>query len=368
MPRAWWVGLLVTIAASASAQALMMEVIHPRWIGAAELAAMLSPASPPSPETLHGARQQWVDRFAQVMSREFPRNLESVEPNWRYGTTAVAAPEEQVGGGEYARFLPEGLAGPPVVIPDQNALMVKGTPDAIDRLRELISMLDVKPRMVNIEVRLVDTPGSETDEWGIDFGTRAGDLIIGSVGNAPPGGVHARAQRGDTTVGVGWDQRQSTGSAVSAAHITTTNNIPSVITTGRMMPYVTSDVWYDNLGRRHADTGIDAVFIGTELFVQPRINNNDTITMILRPTFIEAAGSVIGPNGTVLPITETVSTATQVTVRDGETLQIGGFERSLAEYNTRFRGALMQIDRRIESHPNLFVTPRIVRDLDIPPQ
>ncbi|NSW55972.1 MAG: hypothetical protein HPY44_08165 [Armatimonadetes bacterium] len=360
----------VTLALSAPifAQIDGMVVIPLKWMDATTLAAMLG-GEAPTQEQLTSSRQEWVNHFARTLVRGLPEEIDSIEPRWQYGATAFVSASEQVRQGQQqgvSALLPAGLYGPPVALADQNAILARGTPAAIDQLREIIHLLDVKPRMVNIEARLVDAPASRTDEWGIDFGRRFADMVISTSGNLPGGGLQVVQRDRDGWTAAGVDRRETTGQAVTGASITATNNIPAIITMGRMLPYFTSEVTYDEAGRRFVQTRVDAIFIGTELFVQPRINNNDTVTMLIRPTFIEGAGSIIGPNGVAVPITQTVGTETLVTVPDGATLQIAGFERGLDEYNTRFSGALKMINARVESHPALFVTPRIIHDLEEP--
>lgn len=362
---------LLAIAAACLATACLAQppgtaVVPLKWVEAGVVAAMFGGQEPPAPQQLMQYRQEWVTGLGSRLARSLPPDPANVSSHWRYAAHSQVVPTERVYEGDAtsaARLLPEGLDGPPIVVPGQNALLVKGTMGAIDEFRELVSMLDVKPRMVNIEVKLEDAPSTVADEWGIEFGVRSGDLIIASRGNAPASGLQARYRRQGAELSAGWDKSRSVGHVLTAANITTTNNFPAAISFGRIVPFVNSSSSYDRFGNRVVDTWVDAVFIGTELFVQPRINSNDTVTMILRPTFIEAAGTVIGPNGVNLPITQTVGTQTKVTVRDGECVQIGGFERSLREYNTRFRGLLRGVSSRASSHPRLFVTPRIIRDL-----
>lgn len=340
-----------------------------KWADPQVVVAMLSPEAhaPPTAEELRAFRQQWVNDFAADIARRLPRDPSRLSPEWHHASSMTIAPREQVGRG-YAGFgtglLPAGLDGPPIAFMPQNAIIARGTPTAIDQLREVIAMLDVKPRMVNVECRMVDAPTVETDEWGVDARAAGGSWNYAMQGNVPPAGPQLLWRRGPLDVLAGWDRTRSRSDVLTAANITTTNNFPAVITLGRMMPYVTSATSYDPFGRRIVETWVDAIFIGTELFVQPRINADDSITMLIRPTFIEAVGSVIGPQGTVLPITETLGAETMITVRDGETLQLGGFERSRASYNESFGGLLR--GRRVAeySHPLLFVTPRIIRDLD----
>ena len=338
-----------------------------KWADPEVVAAMFSPEAPPTAGDLREFRQQWVNDFAADVARRLPRDPSRLSPEWHYASSITSAPREQTGqgsAGSMARFLPAGLDGPPIAFMPQNAIIARGTPAAIDQLREVIALLDIKPRMVNVECRMVDAPTVETDEWGVDARAAGGSWHFSTQANVPSAGPQLLWRRGPLDVLAGWDRTRSSGHALTAANITTTNNFPAVITLGRLMPYVASATSYDPYGRRIVETWVDAIFIGTELFVQPRINNDDTITMFIRPTFIEAVGSVIGPQGTVLPITETLGAMTQVTVRDGETLQLGGFERSRVSYNESFGGLLR--GRRVAeySHPLLFVTPRIIRDLD----
>lgn len=334
-----------------------------RWADASLTAALLNNEQPPPAEELHACRQRWVDGFAARVARAVPNNLDGVSPKWYYASTLEVAPREQISSqGNLAALRPRGVDSI-VAIEAQNALLVSGTAAGIDQLREVLAMLDVKPRMVSIEAALLDNPTSVTDEWGIDFATQMGNLLIARVGAAPSSGLQGAYRRGNTRVVGGWNRETSQGQTLTAASVTTTNNIPALLSVGRMLPYTNTQVSYDYYGNRRVTYEIDAVFIGTELFVQPRINGDDSVTMVLRPTFVEAAGTLIAPNGVSLPITDTVSTQTVVTVPDGQTIQIGGFERSRQEYSTRFGGLLSGQDARTYSHPRLFVTPHIVRDV-----
>jgi type II secretory pathway component GspD/PulD (secretin) len=353
--------------------------IQLRWTDATLMAAMLNDEGPPAAEDVHAYRQRWVDTFAQRLVQTLPRDPQRVDPHWVYASTAEAVPREQYrqegfGGGfggltastttnPVASMRPAGIQSI-VAVPANNSLVVTGDPAAVDRLRELITLLDQKPKMVNITCTLMDAPATRTNEWGMDFARNVGGLLIGSVGNAPGSGLQVQTSRGSDFARAGINQAGSAGQVVTAANVTTTNNIPAIITSGRMIPYTNAEVSYDPFGNRTVTYSIDSVFIGTELFVQPRINGDDSVTMLIRPTFIDAAGSITTPTGINLPITETVSTQALVTVRDGETIQLGGFERTQQDYNTRFGGLLQGRVNETFSHPRLFVTPRIIRDLE----
>jgi type II secretory pathway component GspD/PulD (secretin) len=350
-----------------------------RWADARVLASQLNNEGPLPAEEVHAYRQRWVDAFAQRLLQTLPRDPQRLEPRWVFASSAESVPREQYcqegfGAGwggvtsgtavnPVAALRPPGIQSI-VAVPANNSLVVSGDPASVDRLKEIIALLDVKPRMVNVTCTLLDAPVTRTNEWGLDFAQSVGGLLVASVGNAPGSGLQIQTRGAQGFARAGWDQSQSSGQVMTAVNVTTTNNIPAVITFGRMIPYTTAEVAYDPFGRRIVSYNIDAVFIGTELFVQPRINGDDTVTMLIRPTFIDAAGSITTPNGINLPITETVGTQALVTVRDGQTIQLGGFERSQQEYNSRFGGLLQGRVSESFSHPRLFVTPRILRDLE----
>jgi type II secretory pathway component GspD/PulD (secretin) len=354
--------LLVALALLPHAGAADLALLPVRHLSAEQVGLQLGLLPPADPVEAAAFRQRWVNDLAAEVARD-PGDPNAA-PQWVWASTAQASPTEAhwLQDASTRSLAPAGL-GPVLVVPNQNALLVQGTPAAVDQLRELIALLDQPVPMVNLEVRLVDAPGSRGQEWGADFGFPLGDGTAASQGNEPAAGVRASLQLGHRRLTVGFGQTASQGDVVASANVTTTSNFPAFISVGRMLPYFTSRVSYDELGNRSVDQGVDAVFIGTELYAEPRVNRDDTITAYLEPMFTEAAGSVVGPNGITLPITETLGAATQVTLRDGETIELGGFERSLGEYNDRFAGFLRERNLRVTSHPRLFLTARILREV-----
>ena len=366
--------ILAGLMAAGFAHAQQTTVVIPlQCTDARQIAAILGGERvAPTPGEIHDSRQNWVNAFAERVTQRLQTSRRSDQPGWVYGSDSIYSPWEQVGpegvgGGRPTALLPEGIDGPPIALPDQNALLVKGTPAAIDQLKEIITLLDVHPKMVNVEVRLQDNPRTDANEWGMDLAQQVGDLLLRTRGNVPAGGLQVHTRAGNTDVTTGRDRRTSQGQVLTSASVTTESNFPAVISFGRMLPIFQTDTTYDQYGNRNVDTTVDAVFVGTELFVQPRINNDNTVTMYLRPTFIEAVGQITGPNGISLPITETLGTVTQVTVPDGETLQIGGFERGLRDMNQRYSSFLMERETQVDSHPALFVTPTIIHEVPTAP-
>ena len=264
--------------------------------------------------------------------------------------------------GAASGLLPEGME-PPIAFLDDNALVVRGTAAAIDEFQEILKMLDVKPKQVNIEVKLVNTVTRLQKDWGVDTSLRNRDMRIDVMGPAP-GGSTVRWGDGNINQLLGAYRSESFSNNTAGANITTRNNSPCVIRASTLIPFVAATVSYNQFGQRTVDYTVDAVATGVELFCVPRINGDESITMYLRPSFIEPTGTVVGPDGTSIPITEEVMLDTQVTVMDGQTLVIGGMPRSTETLETVGMPINFKRSSLVEdSESILFVTPRIVREL-----
>lgn len=311
-----------------------------------------------------------VPSFAADLVRDAVQQMPRTGGRWVQGTmTRQLLPEQSNGPavGDTGSIVPEGIEGRPLVIHSQNAMLVKGTPLAIDRLKEIIAMFDAPARMVNIDVRSIDAPEEEVSGWGVDWFFDRGDIEAGSRGNRPGGGLELRWGRGDFRAGVNIIDRSTRGKHVMGANVLTHNNSPALVVFGETLPFVTTETTYDQWGyRRGVAQTVNTVFLGMELWVAPRINGDETVTVRVRPSISEWAGEVSPPGpGTPIPITRTQLADTSVTVRDGESIVIGGMERSVDEINERFRGLFGKIRHRMASHPTLILTPTIVRHQQI---
>lgn len=305
--------------------------------------------------------------YSRAAAETFARNtigmgvqrLPAGEGQYVWNAEGRSYPNE---GGGRALPTPAELSQRPVALMQQNALLLRGTPDALDQTEELIRMLDKPVKMVNIELKLVDAPEEQVDEWGLDFVALGPNLGVGSVGNAPAAGVGLRYGIGNLQALLGLDRRRSRGNTVTGANVTTFDNTPATVSFGETIPFFVSHVTYDAFGNRHVDTEPYSIFAGVELFVHPRLTGNDTVTMRLIPTITEAAGAVTAPDGSSIPITSTLLTDTEVRVRDGESVVIGGFNRLNGSQIDRFRTLLGEKTISQSSNPMLIVTPHIIRE------
>jgi type II secretory pathway component GspD/PulD (secretin) len=327
----------------------------------------LKQAEPPSDDELTRTRKDFLQRALHGATagvrppRNLPENVPYPLPARHYSEVRVA---QQGGGGELAPMMPQGITVTPIAVPDQNALLARGEPKALDELQELISLIDVPAKQVNVAVKLLDLAARAAGEWGADLTWRGVNGDLSAQGPAPAGGPTMRFTLGDVSALLSGNLARSTANNSTEANVTTTNNTPAIVRAATLIPYVTAQVTYNQFGQRRVDYAVDAVATGVELFVIPRINSNDSVTMLLRPSFITAAGAVVTPDGQALPVTQETALQTQVTVPDGGTMVIGGLPRSSDALASVGRPVFRQARQAEETESLILVRPRIIRMVD----
>lgn len=291
-------------------------------------------------DAMRYAAQQWTGRTSQPQPQAVSR--------------ARSAPG---GIGDMSGLLPDGLAGPPVAAPTQNALVVRGEHEAIDRLRELIALLDVPTPMVNVE--LMQEEVSSADARRFDPFLRAwgfgGELSAGTpVGSVLSFGV------GNLRAGLGYDDRTTRRRAMTAANVTGMSGQPMLISVGEIRPRIVGRLYYDPWGNRHVEYYPEAIFVGVTFWVLPTVNADDSVTMVLRPELSEAVGPAaqIGWGD----IVRRTLVETTVRVPDGQSLVIGGLDRRADEISRSFPASSGAV--RTDGSSILSVTPNIIRPMD----
>ncbi|MFQ5809167.1 MAG: type II secretion system protein GspD [Armatimonadota bacterium] len=265
-------------------------------------------------------------------------------------------------GGGLSELLP-GEMGPPIPLPGQNALLVTGTPSEIDAFRDVVRLIDVPQPHVRVRADIVNVLARIEEALGLDLSTTSGPVDVGTTGNVPPGaGIALRFGTANLAAAVGAVQARTRGHERVGAEVMTMTNVPALIRAGVTVPYfvpetiVTQGVVATNYVPLSA-------FVGMELYVLPRVNADDTVTMHIRPSLIDDAGTVLGPGGAAAPITRQTLTDVLIRVRDGETVCIGGLPRRQNMTNTTPLGTRQTID---DSELLVFVTPTILRPITRP--
>ncbi|MCM8765370.1 MAG: secretin and TonB N-terminal domain-containing protein, partial [Candidatus Omnitrophica bacterium] len=251
-------------------------------------------------------------------------------------------------------------------------LVVSDTPPVIERIKEIIKKIDVVPRQVLIEAKILEVNHDRLEDLGIDWGTgtsgaesatpefigitrkgvggkETGSIAGHSLGSeiTPSGfGPKASSISGTEPFNTGLElvYKKLTGAqfevilhaltekvganTLSSPRIMTLDNQEATILVGTKYPILRANV--SGTDSTTTTTTLDYYQdIGIQLNVVPQINADNYINMIIHPavtsytTTLQAKGSA-GQTIAEYPIITTREAETQILMRSGETVVIGG--------------------------------------------
>ena len=273
---------------------------------------------------------------------------------------------------------PATLSGDVTIVSDEltNALLIRCTPADFDVLKTAVDQLDIRPLQVLIEVLIIEARHDRSFSLGADLfvppqsvdhgdgtasgsvaGGGLGDLVIQimKLGNADINAtIRAAASRGDVQI-------------ISRPVLLASNNSEARFLVGEQRPFVqvSRSLPTDNPQR---DQVIQYRDVGTRLTVRPTINQDGYVSILIQQEINQATSEVQFD----APVISTREAVTQVLVRDGQTIVIGGLrdeQRDATQRGVPILSALPLIGglfgssdrRRSETELYLFLTPRIIR-------
>ncbi|MCH8822271.1 MAG: hypothetical protein IH984_02070 [Planctomycetes bacterium] len=210
-----------------------------------------------------------------------------------------------------------------------NTVLISASPRYMDQVKAMIAELDVDPPQVLIQVMLAEVTLDTSDDWGIDFGgsRTEGDVNISGgfslvsafasgmgVPNLAVSGTDfnllLRALRGQGRLQV-----------LSNPSVMAANNQPAFIQVGETirLPVSTS------FDRGSQQSSVVPEDIGILLEVTPSINPDGYVRMTIKPEISELSARTTQITESLSsPIITRRTADTTVTVRDGQTIILGG--------------------------------------------
>ncbi len=288
-----------------------------------------------------------------------------------------------------------------------NALVVTDTPLGLDSTARLIRNLDRIPKQVLIEVKLVEVSLDNSLDYGINWsgsGMNSNGSYFGSqdqvtlplealggkvLANAPTGAakggagvnlpanlVYGAFRLGKVASNYMFDAvitaaaKKGKAKVLSDPKIATLNNKEANINITTQIPYTTTEVTAAT--PPISTTRVTYLTTGIILKVTPTINSDGRISMKINP-------SVSQPNAAITPVAggapgiDTRSADTNVIVRNGETIVIGGLihdTQSEAIFKVPILGDIPLLGylfkkksmSRTRMELLIFVTPKIIED------
>ena len=270
-----------------------------------------------------------------------------------------------------------GAGGGAVIVPDArtNSLLIRSTQAGFDLLSEAVSQLDTRPLQVLIEVLIVEARRDKSFSLGADLDLATQDLgkgatVQGSVAGAGVGDVVIKFMnlaKGRVDALLSLAESRGDVKIVSRPVLLASNNTEARFLVGSQRPFVqvSRSLPTDTPSR---DQVVQYKDVGTKLTVRPTINEDGYVSLIVQQE-INAATSETQFDA---PIISTREAYTQVLVKDGQTIVLGGLRDQQQDRSRSgipllsgipLIGGLFGSSSRqsTETELYLFLTPRILR-------
>ncbi len=228
------------------------------------------------------------------------------------------------------------------IVPDyvNNLILVQSTQQEWEVINKTLQDLDFPPRQVLIDAKIYEVSLSGALSSGVSayLRNRSTPRVNGKLTASFEGSGATRLGIG-TLVGntrelalfLSGNEMQGKSKVISAPSVIATDNIPATITVGESIPTLASQALAggtQSQGSSLFTNTINNVQTGVTLSITARVNASGIVTMIIN----QEVSAPTGVSGAIQsPTIERRNINTQVTVRDGDTVAIGGI---IQETNT----------------------------------
>ena len=221
-----------------------------------------------------------------------------------------------------------------------NEILLVGPPEEVAKVEALVKELDVLPKQVLIEAIIIDVALGDTKNFGVSLrenkqGLNDGGQLSGALASAlGPAGFTDTSISGATTgfnywgfLGNNWEvavnaiQNDSRVTMHSRPRIQTAHATEAKLFIGDTRPVVTGTIT-DISGGTSSQYQLQK--FGITLNVVPFINDEGLVVMDIAQQIQDIVGSQT-INGNAVPIVTDRTAETQLMVRDGEMVVMGGF-------------------------------------------
>lgn len=225
-----------------------------------------------------------------------------------------------------------------------DTLVIRDYPENIEQILAIIQKLDVRPKQVLVEATILQARLTEANAFGVDFAVFADlsladfttplgavdELITGGVGDS---GSAVTTSPGNVTSGKSSVKFGVVGSdaavfvrALDSVTDTTVLAKPQVLVLNRQKVNLLVGERLGYLSTTATETSntqtVEFLDVGTQLTLRPFISDDDFVRMELRPSVSDGSTSLVG--GFVIPDTTTQELVSNVIVRSGQTVVLGG--------------------------------------------
>lgn len=271
------------------------------------------------------------------------------------------------------------LRGDVHITPDEirNALIIEATPMDYRIVKGILEVIDILPRQVLIEATIAEITRTAKDQLGMEWAFGAGAALGAASFAASVGGAGLKYSIGVTDK---WyaalNALASKGkvNVLSSPHVLASDNKEAKIDVSREIPVASALTTYST-ATAVTETSIQYRDTGVILKVTPHINEHGLVTMDISQEVSDLEKDSIDVAGRKYPAFFKRTVSTTLTVRDGQTLAIGGLIKDKEDESVSGVPCLIDIPvarylfgswskdtEKVELV--VLITPRVVADVD----
>ena len=270
------------------------------------------------------------------------------------------------------------LVGSVTIVPDEltNSLLIRASEADYDVIKDAVDQLDIRPLQVLIEVLIVEARHDRSFSLGADLfvppqsvdkgdGTAGGQVNGGGLGDLVITLMNLGRANIDATIRAAVSRGQV--EIISRPVLLASNNQEARFMVGSQRPFVqVSRSLPTDVAQR--DQVIQYRDVGTKLTVRPTINQDGYVSLLIQQEITQATSEVQFD----APVISTREAVTQVLVKNGQTIVIGGLrdqEKDVTQGGVPILsgipllgGLFGHADRKSnQTELYLFLTPRILK-------
>jgi len=274
-----------------------------------------------------------------IMSAEEPIRIQSFPDGTYVSTFIVNYIEPDKLKGTLANLMPARVRM--FTTEGNKTLVIQGSLNDIKRAENLIRDIDIPPKQVMVESKIIEVSLNETTKVGSNIKyANPNNLseVVQTVGLAAGSGaggaqgLYYTVSGTDANLLVEALSKRTGFNILSAPKVIALNDQVAEIITGSRLGYKTKTVTTTGLIE-----GVEFLDVGTKLVIKPSIKSDGRIVMEIHPEISE--GSIVNE----LPQKNSTETTTKVVIRDGETVVIGGLIRDSQKKEVKGVPILMDI-------------------------
>lgn len=284
---------------------------------------------------------------------------------------------------------------------DADTLVIRDYPDNVAQITDIIKQLDIRPKQVLVEATILRARLNETNAFGVDM-TFLGDFaldqftsplgaideLISGVVKEPPGGgtgggaattVGGTPGAAGVKVGIVSNSISAFIRALDQVTDTTVMANPKILVLNRQKADLLVGQRLGYLSSTSTDTSttqtVEFLDVGTQLTLRPFVSDDGFVRMELRPSLSDGTTRTVGAGAStfVIPDQSTQELTTNVMVRNGQTIVLGGLFKEDTTVSRKqvpilgdvpilgiaFKG---QDDTVVRDEVIFLVTPTVVKD------